>query len=469
MTVRGVKHRAMGRPRVRVRGMYATALTRLLRDEGFGVVRSSDAIRERFDAEFGDEHPDAWIRDARDRQGIEVSGEADGVREVTDILTDAGDDCFPLNSPLSELGVYDGEVTGTLGGGALVEVSGLGEAFLPFSESDQYISEGDRLRVQIINPEAPWTDRRPVCTTRIRVSTEGIELVRGDDWSREVYRLLEMMQLEAPGGWAVTEQVEIACVEDELPACIEMAHALEDELRDAGPPGEGKGALAEPFSTRFIRFGRKTKFSLDGFRRKQVPTMWGHHRLKSSHEAAGGAVDFYEALEGETDEFPFPAVLRAFGPRVGSTVHIDHGKPDGRTIRLGRATVTDVDPEGWEVTVEREMRPGGRYDGLDVPKEEGDVAKTTLREGEWHYRTDYRGTDGSLKGSYVNVCTPVEIRPRAVTYVDLYVDVVQFPDGTTKIIDRKELEDTVESGLVTRELADRALDVAEAVEQELHD
>ncbi len=70
-------------PRIKIRGIYSTALTRLALDYGFQVVEPSEKIRGRF-------HMDSWddgeyeilIRDRDDLQGIEVRGEADYLCEL---------------------------------------------------------------------------------------------------------------------------------------------------------------------------------------------------------------------------------------------------------------------------------------------------------------------------------------------------------------------------------------------------
>jgi RNA-binding protein AU-1 len=146
-------------------------------------------------------------------------------------------------------------------------------------------------------------------------------------------------------------------------------------------------------------------------------------------------------------------------------VGIGHGKPDGRRIDLGPGSVTDVD--GETVTVERELSGGGSYDALGVPKREGDVATTKFREGRWWYPTVYRGADGERRGTYVNVCTPLEVFPDEVRYVDLHVDVIKQADGTVERVDDDELDDAVEAGLVGEQLAAKARSVAAAVESAL--
>jgi Ribonuclease G/E len=197
--------------------------------------------------------------------------------------------------------------------------------------------------------------------------------------------------------------------------------------------------------------------------------MPGHHRTKAADYAASGAVDFAEAVcdpGGSDGGFPFAAVTRQFGPRKGDRVAIGHGKPDGRLIRLGRGEVTEYDPEGG-ITLERSMSPGGDYDALGVPREAGDTAVTKFREGRWWYATVYRDGEGGTKGTYVNVCTPLELFPETVRYVDLHVDVVKHADGTVERVDDDELDGAVEAGQVTERLAEKARDVAGRIENAL--
>jgi Ribonuclease G/E len=200
-------------------------------------------------------------------------------------------------------------------------------------------------------------------------------------------------------------------------------------------------------------------------RRETATTMPGHHRIKAG--AAGAGVDFAEALCDPSGAFPFAVVADQFGPAVGDRYRIEHGKPDGRLITLGEGRVTDRDDAEATVTLRREMTPGGTYDELDVPREAGDVAVTKLREGRAWYPTVYRADDGSTKGTYLNVCTPVELFPDAARYVDLHVDVVRHADGTVERVDDDELDAAVAAGHVPEPLADRAREVAAALERGL--
>jgi predicted RNA-binding protein associated with RNAse of E/G family len=113
------------------------------------------------------------------------------------------------------------------------------------------------------------------------------------------------------------------------------------------------------------------------------------------------------------------------------------------------------------------MSPGGTYDALGTDREAGDVAVTKFKEGRWWYATVYRDADGERKGTYVNVCTPVEIFPDAVRYVDLHVDVVKHGDGSVERVDDDELDAAADAGNVPADLAEKARSVASAVENAL--
>jgi len=94
--------------KVKIRGIYATALTKLLLDyknflrnqtspnllfdNGFAVVEPSATVRERFELEEKDESPDLEVYDRQDKQGVQASGTADVIKTFTSILQSCLDD-----------------------------------------------------------------------------------------------------------------------------------------------------------------------------------------------------------------------------------------------------------------------------------------------------------------------------------------------------------------------------------------
>jgi hypothetical protein len=458
---------------VRVRGVHATALTALFES----VVQASPPIRERFDADFPVEPAVVTVETTGDRQGVRVAGDEERVAAVVDRLRGVGRDTLAWPAALPRGAVYAGEITETLRGGAVVDV-GDGEGFLPYSKTARHVEAGECLRVQVEEPSPPWTDGRPVLDTTVRVHGALVGLVRGGTANATGPQLADLVGTDPPEGWApdwgrASDDASLDALDAALDTAGERARAIDEALTDGPAPAEAAPHRYDGGdATRWVWFGRESRFALDGHRRAVVETMAGHHRVKAATGDASAAVDFVEAVceaAGEWTgpcDFPFVATARQFGPREGETVTIAHGKPDGRCFSLGRAEVTARDPDG-SVTVRRDISGGGTYDGLGVERRDGDEAITKLEEGRWWYPTVYRGADGTKRGTYVNVCTPVEVFPEEVRYVDLHVDVVRTPDGTVRRVDDDELDAAVEAGNVPEALAEKAREVAGALENAL--
>ncbi|WP_049984098.1 DUF402 domain-containing protein [Halorubrum sp. BV1] len=488
---------------VRIRGIYTTAITRLLLDAGHEVVDASGPIRRRFEAEFPTAPPDVRVETTADRQGVGAHGDPEAIADLREHIGEIGLDTLAWTDPAPTGTVLDGEVTETLGGGAVVRLrvgtdetesggdkgSKTTEGYLPYGTVDDHVETGDPVRVQVREPAAPWTDRRPTLDGALRLGGDLVSLepgsgtrvdVRNDETARELAGMVDLLGLEPPEGWrAVWKSSAVDAGTDELEAGLRVAIEAAEEVGSAVDAAGGLGVLADPSRLRdepiatsnsgfWAWFGRETRFSLDDARREVTATMPGHHRVKAGSADASAGVDLAEALcePGPDAEFPFGVVTDAFGPTEGGALRIDHGKPDGRVVTLGEATVTEVDADG-SVTVEREMTGGGTYDGLGVSREAGDIAETSLKEGRWWYPTTYRGSDGTVRGTYVNVCTPVEVFPDAARYVDLHVDVVKHPDGAVERVDDDVLRESVAAGDTPEPLAEKARDVASALEDAL--
>jgi hypothetical protein len=464
---------------VRIRGIYTTALTELLRGD-HDVVQASPPIRERFDGTFEVDVADATVRTTDDRQGVGVAGEAAAVRQVREHLDDVGRDTLAWENPAPRGAVFRGVVSETLGSGAVVDLGTVDgrsvSGFLPYDRAEGYVEEGDAHRLQVAASAPPWDDSRPSVATTLRVPGGLVELRRGGGEPRgETARMADLLSVDPPEGWTprwsrAAEDADLEAMAAALERASERAETVMSAV--AATDGEEPGRIVAPQVGAWVWFGRESRFELDAVRERVTPTMTGHHRVKAGDDDASTAVDFLEAVcggesgVGTDGEFPFAAATGAFGPREGDRIAIGHGKPEGRTIVLGRGEVTGMEADGT-VTVERAMTGGGTYDALGVERREGDVATTTFVEGRWWYPTVYRGADGDHRGTYVNVCTPVEVFPDCARYVDLHVDVVKRPGGEVRRVDDDELDAAVEAGDVPEPLAERAREVAASIENAL--
>ncbi|MFB6146484.1 MAG: DUF402 domain-containing protein [Halobacteriaceae archaeon] len=461
----------------RVRGIYATAITRVLCDGDVSVVQPSPTIRERFDREFDGGASDVAVTHTDDRRGVRVDGDPEARASVQGLLTDLSRDSLGWTADAPVAALYRGRVTGERGGGAILSLGDGREGYLPYDRTDRHVTTGDDLLVQVRDPAAPWADARPTLDTDVSVPGGLLSLERGTDarvvstgddaTDREVAGLLDLLDAPVPEGWGVRAEAgavdaPVAALDEALAAARRTATAVDEALSAATADGEPT-ELAAPLATGWVWLGREARFALDDDRDAVTHTMAGHHRIKAATDRAGEAVDFAEQLGADPDGFPFAAVTGQFGPTAGDAVRIAHGKPDGRLIVLGRGEVTDRDPDTGTVTVRREMSSEGTYDALGTPRRPGDVAVTKFREGRWWAPTAYRSADGDPRGTYCNVSTPLEVFPDAVRYVDLHVDVIRRPDGEVTIVDEGELEAAVEAGDVPDALADRAREIADQV------
>jgi len=79
----------MGGVRVKIRGIYATALTGLLLERGFEIVSPSEMIRDRFGLPDDPGPEEVLIVDHRDRQGVSIEGVRGATEEVVAALREA--------------------------------------------------------------------------------------------------------------------------------------------------------------------------------------------------------------------------------------------------------------------------------------------------------------------------------------------------------------------------------------------
>ena len=368
-----------------------------------------------------------------------------------------------------------GRVDRTGESGAIVPI-GDDTGFLPYGQSAEYVTEGDRVAIQVIDPEPPWTvGRRPVVSTRPHVPGTYIDLVRETDRrpidapNRELKGLVELLDPDLPDGWTVdvsgtASSVELAVLQAELDRLAARCEAVERALETVADPDD-PGGIYVPESTVWCRLGRAGQFELGDYRARVTTTVEGHHRLKVGDSAAGRAVDYLEGLDVDVAFNP-GAVFDSFGPNVGDRVRIHHSKPTGETIVLGRGEVIDR-PQRDAITVRRELSAGGELDALGVPKEEGDVAETTFVEGRRWAPTVYWDDAGNRKGTYINIGTPIEVLPDTVVYIDLYVDVIKHSDGQVAVVDRDELDTAVSEGIVSDSIAETANRLASSLERSI--
>jgi len=449
--------------KARVRGIYSTALTKLLLDNGFEIVQPSAAIKERFGLVEGDESPDLDIHDRYDWQGVHASGKTEAIDPFVSMLRCCFDDVITRKWPVTVHGIYKGLTKGTDSKGRSIFVD-VGPAT---GKVDCREIQDPIPREVVVQAGTPRLGAgNPILTTRVKVPGHYAILVLGGQVkvSRKIRgiegrcRLFELAEALVPSRWGIFWRVTA----DEQPSETlrrEVAYLLQEGegiLKGAG--GMEAPALVRE-GDRFVdvEFPALSKKGLDDVRKSVAPTMNGHHYYKACGEKVSSALEMAEKLlekkaPPEDVEELFTQTIEIEYPSVGSTIGIEHVKLDGKVFHLGEATVEAMNENDSSIRFSRVFRREGTYDGLKTPKEPGDYAITEARIGEWFLQTRYFSKDRRYKGTYINLNTPVELYPHGIRYVDLEVDVCMWPDGRVEKLDEEKLEKAASDGLVTKKL-----------------
>lgn len=439
---------------VRIRGVYATALTKVLAERGYGVCQVSKLIQDRLQIESLDLPPDIDIRHTYNRQGISIVATGSVLDTFLEDLREAFVDIFIIPSGIDLYGVYKGR--------------NLGRGEIDLGGFTGYLEERTAERDVLV--QVSEIRNRPMLTTKISFSgnyailipQEGVKISRKVEDSDERRRLYHVAnQLQISPGYGVLWRTAAVRGEDEALA-KEVQSLVEEMLRiNMEFPSAYIGLLREGKKHVEILFGGETKRRLDFIRNNILPTAQNHHRLKSSGKEYSLVVDVFEQLLPQYPiEEKLDQILWYLNPwREGDSVLLEHVKPTGEKLHLGRAVVQEFNYP--YVTMERRMHTYGIYDGLNVRKEKGDRVITEMKEGEWVFVHTYYSQDGIPKGRYYNISTPVEFYPYKARYMDLEVDVAEVEER--RIVDTDKLDQRVKEGYISERLKEKALETAQIV------
>jgi len=426
---------------IRLRGIYATALAALLREHRWRIVQPAEELQPCIDDRFAPFDVDVYDRE--DKQGIFAVGDEEPLHTLKEVLFRELPDVMCVPAPTELRAIYLGIVSKRRAWGYEIDLGDL-TGFLPRAELTHPLRKGAAIRVQI----KEIAHYQPIVTTKLSIAGRFVVLSqeRGVGVSQEITdpqergRLLNLGRRFCTNGWGVIWrtgayhrdarelQREVQLLQRELPK-------LEGHP-DEGIPGKllaGQGALV-------IEFPGDSKKALDHWRARCVPTEPGYHRTRSAPEAMAM-------------------------PKPGDRIRIEHVKAHSDLSVVVTGQVIQVGSQ--RLTVRREIKGVGVYDGLNIPKELGDYAVTEFRLGAWHYETRYYSRGGVLKGIYVNINTPIELYSDRVRYVDLEIDVVQRPGEPAQIIDEHDLQRIAHC--VNSQLLARARAVAAECAQLLHE
>jgi len=449
--------------KAKVRGIYTTALTKLLLENGFEVVQPSQAIKSRFGISDNNEPPDLKIKDKHDLQGVVALGKKKAVQAFKAILQATLEDVITREWNVSVNGIYKGLVVGEDDRNLYVKIGNKTVGVL--SKNEAPAEKQGEILVQV---ERKHMGRKtPILTTRLKIVGDcailapnirgGVSLkIRNVVKRAELYALGKKL---APEGWGIIWREPAAhkpkeALENEVAALVEKAKILAESASSTSAPS----LLLEGLQFMSVEFPCVSKRKLDALRALVAPTLEGHHFYKSCGGRVSAALEMAEKLleKGQSLEDVkrlFEEQTAAEFPVEGLMVEVEHVKLSGAVFRLGQAVLETLSSD--EIRYCRTIKADGYYDGLGTVKEVGDMAVSQTKPGEWHITTNYYSKEGAWKGAYININTPVEVYPKALRYVDLEVDVCVRPDSETRVLDMEKLGEALEKGLISQPLYER--------------
>ncbi len=452
-----------------VRGIYSTALTSMLLNSGFKIARPSRRISERLKIEPNKDAWDVFIESNPGSFGVKVYGSKEAFNKVLGLISRTGY-AVVCKSLVPVGGCYAGRVVEVKENKSYVD-TGEFIGVLP-----GLYEEGEMLLVSTARPtcrEPPPLIEGVVVSGRYAIVGQGLHprVPEGAD-RQAALQLSRLATSMSRAGWGV-QFLRTALYTDlsELMREVNLLYEVAEKMLEVEV--EEPGVLRDGLYMAKIHYSFKDKKVLDEARGKVVPTVFGHHYMRSLGQSTAPLIEFAERLvsRGLNWEELGIEMIRSYistNYNIGMMIKIRHYKPDGSYIDLTPGRIIGISEDRLELKVHRVMRgAGGYYDGIMAPKEPGDYAISTYRLGEMRSETRYYSSMGRLKGIYVNISTPVEFGWNYINYVDLMIDVAKTADGEVLILDVEELENEVEAGRIPQELAVRALRLAEKTAEEL--
>ena len=443
----------MSTPTVRIRGIYTTALTKLLLEKNWKVSQMSDVMEERFGVKSPKDPADIDIRQNREN-GLIAIGEKKDLEMLEEVLKEEFLDIFFKMEDVQLYGIYKGKILEKKGKKTIVDIKdGRGLCY-------EEIKDESLVQVFDIN-------KRPVLKTKITFPGKNIVLLPNKTVkiSRKIKDPEERERLYGIGkkhlrnlgilfrSSAVGKETELI---KEIKELYEEAEKILSSSELFSAPSlirKGKRALK-------IDFGWDSKKKMDTIRNEVIPTMKNHHIYKNSMRLSA-AIDLGENLlkEGMDRDLIEKNFREVFRSCMGEYIEIEHIKT--YPISLGEAEILEMSDS--KLVLKRKFLGTGYYDGLNIKKEFRDYGITEIEEGKWYFTHKYYTKNNELKGIYYNICTPVEIYPDKIRYFDLEIDVIEDTEGNRRIIDRDKLEKAVEDGRINEKLGKKAIEVAESL------
>jgi len=458
---------------VRVRGIYATAISKILYDKGFNISHASKKIKERLKLKEANIPPDVTVKDLEHKQGVLIIGSFDEGKKVYETLINEISPPVTYVSKLPFHGIIKGEVVEVKNGVSIVDlgIKGINGVLR------EQLSVGEEVIVDVSRPLLP-PEKTAVLSRNYMIHGKYVVLIHGrrgkvffsehivdSKLKRSLKTISSLMKIEGKWGIKWRSAASIGKLDEIMLDLQNTAKYANDVLSKFEKAKKGEVIYRGQFFG-ILLFISNVKDALDEVRSKIYPTVKGHHRYKSLSDELTELVDYSEFIILEKPEFR-SEISKTLEKYVIEKImekgkveieHISILSNEVKKLTPGHVVNINLGSDETVFTVKRVFKAKGVFDGLNVEKSPGDY---DLMEFSTKYPLilhKYFSRNGSLKGIYLNINSPPEVVPGIIRYVDYEVDVAAT-SNEVKILDKDKLEKAVAEGIIVKDEASKIMKI----------
>ena len=474
---------------IRIRGLYAAALTALFRqrEPEWEIVQPDDQVRANLPGNWRMDSPEVAIDDQPGPEGVrdtlQMSGSGDGIERALGVMQQHFTDIITRRTGMQVGSMYLG-VVGLVSRErrqSIVYLGGQLSGALPMGLDERGPEIGARIPVRI-EALGNGPEGRPQLSAVLTVPgryavlsmSPAVRISKQITSEEARERLRQLGDAQETNGWGIIWRTAAQNAADEV-----LSEEIQDLVQNAGDLRErlsGAKALGYLYggdvSTQ-VEMPGDAKRLCDQLRAGLLPTLPGHHKYKAQGDVYGATVDALEkelpaeVLRNRTAPLGVLASVNAMHP-LRDTLRVRmHGmRNSAATHYEGERVAYDLDA-GW-VEVRQELRSKDSYpEGLRLDKRPGDYVVTRFQEGSWHYVTRFYGRQGAWKADYAGIATPTAIFSDQLYLVDLGASVCQSPEQAAELIGIETVREHQKQGLVGAALVSKVREEGAALLERL--
>jgi uncharacterized protein YqgQ len=372
--------------KVKVRGIYSTAITKLLLDEKIEVTQAADAIKKALKID-DESKPDITIEDTETKEGVYVYGT--GSEKVIDLLKEKLKMSIFYKEEIGK--IYCGIIKNTdqKAKSIVISLPDDEEGVLDLKSFWGYVKPGAKILVQ----SKGTYDGKIMLSTQLRIFGDNIIIIKNgftkmskgihsNEGKTKLYDIAKGLNLKEWGILWVqgAEDKDEEVLKQELEELQKKESEINEKFNNCNEPS----IIYEGMNKYFILFDEHDKNELDKIRKTVMPTIMNHHKLKS----AGYTIltDFAENLldkysDEEIDQ-KINEVLLRYGPVKDKLYRLAFTRLNGTSFKID-GIVSELEVKNNEVqklTINSRSEWGDRTYTIEKDLEYVDIVRNGEKE-----------------------------------------------------------------------------------------